>query len=138
MLGKKEKRAPEPWAKTMKLVDTSSWVHQIRRRGDPVVRARVEQLLRAGEAAWCPVVRLELWAGVGSDADRELLRAYRQSIPELPVSDAVWDDACDLADRCRRAGKTAPPHDILIAACARHHGVDIEHDDAHFDLLAHV
>jgi len=122
----------------MKLVDTSSWVHQIRRRGDPLVRARVEQLLRAGEAAWCPVVRLELWAGVGSDADRELLRAYRQRLPELPLTDAVWEEACDLADRCRRAGKTAPPHDILIAACARHHGVEIEHDDIHFNLLSQV
>jgi predicted nucleic acid-binding protein len=122
----------------MKLVDTSSWVHQIRRRGDPEVRARVEHLLRAGEAAWCPVVRLELWAGVGSDADRKLLRDYEQRIPELSISDAVWREACDLADRCRRAGKTAPPHDILIAACAGHHGVEIEHDDSHFDQLARL
>jgi hypothetical protein len=122
----------------MKLVDTSSWVHQIRRRGDPAVRARVEQLLRTGEAAWCPVVRLELWAGVGGDADRKLLRDYQRRIPELPVTDAVWQEACDLADRCRRAGQTAPPHDILIAACARHHRVEIEHDDAHFEQIARL
>ncbi len=122
----------------MKLVDTSSWVHQIRRKGDPVVRARVEQLLRGGEAAWCPVVRLELWAGVGSDLDRKLLRDYAQALPELPITDEGWQSACDLADRCRRAGRTAPPHDILIAACARHHRVEIEHDDAHFDLLAEL
>jgi predicted nucleic acid-binding protein len=122
----------------MKMVDTSSWIHQIRRRGDPTVRARVEQLLRTGEAAWCPVVRLELWAGVGSDADRNLLRAYEQGIPELPVTDEVWEKAYRLADGCRRSGKTAPPHDILIAACARHHGVEIEHDDFHFVLLAEL
>jgi len=122
----------------MKLVDTSSWVHQIRRRGDPAIRVRVEQLLRAGDAAWCPAVRLELWAGVGSEADRRLLRDYEKRIPELPITEAVWREACALADRCRRAGKTAPPHDILIAACARHHGVEIEHEDAHFDLLARL
>jgi len=56
----------------MKLVDTTSRVHQIRRRGNPIVRARVEQLLRSGKASWCPAVRLEPWAGVGSDADRNL------------------------------------------------------------------
>jgi predicted nucleic acid-binding protein len=72
---------------------------------------------------------------VGSDADRKLLRDYEQRIPELPITDAVWQEARELADRCRRAGKSAPPHDILIAACARHYGVEIEHDDAHFDQL---
>ena len=119
----------------MKLVDTSSWVHQIRRRGDPSVRARVEELLKAGEAAWCPIVRLELWAGVGSASDRALLRDYQQRLPELDINSEVWQKACDLADRCRRAGKTAPPHDIAIAACAKYHGVEVEHDDFHFELL---
>jgi predicted nucleic acid-binding protein len=40
-----------------------------------------------------------------------------------------------LADRCRAAGKTAPTNDILIAACARHHQVEIEAADSHFDFL---
>ncbi len=119
----------------MKIVDTSSWIHQIRRRGDPTVPARVEQLLRTGEAAWCPAVRLELWAGVGSDADRRLLRAYEQCIPDMAIIDEVWEKAFRLADVCCRSGKTVPPHDILIAACARHHGLEMEHDDFHFDLL---
>jgi hypothetical protein len=39
----------------------------------------------------------------------------------------------DLARRARRAGKTVPASDILICACARQHGVAIEHG---FDLLA--
>ena len=122
----------------MKLVDTSSWVHQIRRRGDPSVRARVEQLPRNGEAAWCPVVRLELWAGVGSDTDRKLLREYQKHLPELAMNGEVWEKACELADRCRRAGKTIPPHDLAIAACAQYHGVEIEHEDEHFSVLSAV
>ena len=79
------------------------------------------------------MVRLELWAGVGGHADRKLPRDYQRRLPELPVTDPVWREACDLADRCRQAGQTAPLHDILIAACARRHRVEIEHDDAHFD-----
>ncbi len=122
----------------MKLIDTSSWIHQIRGSGDTKVRARVEQLLLSGDAAWCPVIRLELWAGVGSDTDRRVLHAYQERIPELPVTNEIWDLACRLADRCRRAGLTVPPNDVLIAACGRHYGLEIEHEDSHFDLIAKV
>ncbi len=93
----------------MKLVDTSSWVHQLRRRGDATVRAKVEQLLLGGEAAWCPVVRLELWAGAGSKIDLKIPHAYQQRIPELAITSAVWDLAYGLADRSvGRAGGHHP------------------------------
>jgi predicted nucleic acid-binding protein len=119
----------------MKLVDTSSWVHQMRHKGDPTIRARVESLLQSGQAAWCPPVRLEIWAGVGNDTERRVLTVYEQRLPELPITDEVWQEACELADRCRKAGKTAPANDILIAACARHHEVELEAADSHFDFL---
>jgi predicted nucleic acid-binding protein len=120
----------------MKLVDTSIWVPALRRRGDEQVRARLRDLLLSGEAAWCPTVRLELWAGIGNDVERRMLREFEQRIPERPITDEVWQLACEMAERCRRLGKTAPPSDILVAACARHHGVTVEAADAHFDILA--
>ncbi|MGD0948417.1 MAG: PIN domain-containing protein [Candidatus Binatia bacterium] len=120
----------------MKLVDTSAWIHQMRSKGDPLVRARVEALLQAGEAAWCAMVRLEVWAGVGNERERSALREYEAVLPNLAIDDDVWQAAFDLASRARRAGKTIPPSDILIHACARHHGTEIEHADAHFDMLA--
>ena len=119
----------------MKLVDTSCWVHQMRHKGDPAIRSRVETLLQAGQAAWCPPVRLEIWAGAGNAAERRVLTIYEQCLPELPITDEVWKAACELADRCRSAGKTAPANDILIAACARHHQVEVEAADSHFDFL---
>jgi predicted nucleic acid-binding protein len=119
----------------MKLVDTSSWVHQIRSRGDSTVRERVEALLTAGAAAWCPQVRLELWAGARSDQDRKILRDYEKVLPELPITDAVWKLACDLGDRARRAGISPGAGDLLISACARHHSVELEHADADFEQL---
>ncbi|HMP76156.1 MAG TPA: PIN domain-containing protein [Kiritimatiellia bacterium] len=119
----------------MILIDTSLWVHQMRRKGDPAKRQRVENLLLSGEAAWCPMIRLELWAGVGNDRERAILKEYEQVIPEFSIDDEVWQEACELAERCRRAGKTAPATDLLIAACARRHKVALEHADRHFDLL---
>jgi predicted nucleic acid-binding protein len=119
----------------VKLVDSSSWVHCLRRGGNPDVVERVRRLLEGGEAAWCPAIRLELWNGVGADRDRRILRDFEETLPELPIGDDVWAGAHALANRCRRLGKTAPAVDVLIAACARHHGVDLEHDDRHFEFL---
>ncbi|HEX5421319.1 MAG TPA: PIN domain-containing protein [Gammaproteobacteria bacterium] len=117
-------------------MDTSCWVHQIRRRGDVAVRARVEALLAAGTAAWCPQIRLELWAGARSDHDRKLLRDYEKVLPDLAITEAVWRLACDLGDRARRAGIGPRAGHLLIAACARVHSVEIEHADSDFDRLA--
>lgn len=107
----------------------------MRLRGDPRVRSRVEALLRAGEAAWCAMVRLEIWAGVGDERERRVLREYESVVPELPIDERTWLDAFAIARRARDAGKTVPPSDVLIFACARRNGVEVEHADAHFDML---
>jgi predicted nucleic acid-binding protein len=119
----------------MKLVDTSSWIHQMRRVADAAVRERVEYLLATGLAAWCPIVRLELWAGVSGERERAALLDYEQRIPELSINDDAWQMGCELADRCRKTGKRVPPNDLLISACARYHGVEVEAADTHFDFL---
>lgn len=118
------------------MVDTSAWLHQMRSKGDPEIRARVEGLLRAGDAAWCSMIRLEIWAGIGDERERKVLGDYEAVLPELPIDDRVWLAAYDLASRARRAGKTIPATDILVFACARAHGVEFEHADGHFDMLA--
>lgn len=118
------------------LVDSSLWVHQLRRGGDPAKRDRVNALLENGEAAWCPAVRLELWRGVTNDAERKTLRRYEALVPDYAISADVWERAIRLADRGRASGTTVPLADLLIFACAKTHGLDIAHDDAHFDELA--
>lgn len=122
----------------MKLVDTSAWVQQMRPSGDAAVRSRVEELLRTGQAAWCAMVRLELWNGINNDAERERMRAYEAVIPDLPMTNDVWEAAFRLASRCRAAGRTVPASDVLIAACARAHGISIEHRDSDFELIAEL
>lgn len=63
------------------------------------------------------------------------MREYEAVIPELPIDEGVWEAACALASRSRHAGTTIPAVDILVFACARHHGVEIDHADAHFEML---
>lgn len=118
------------------LVDSSLWVHQLRKGGESSKRDRVNTLLESGEAAWCPPVRLELWRGVTNDAERRTLRRYEALLPDYEISAEVWDRAIRLADRGLASGVTVPLADLLIFACAKIHGVDVAHDDAHFDELA--
>jgi predicted nucleic acid-binding protein len=118
------------------LVDSSLWVHQLRKSGDAAKRARVNALLESGEAAWCPVVRLELWRGVTNDAERRTLRRYEAILPSYEISSEAWDRSIRLADRGRAAGLTVPLADLLIHACARLNGLAVAHDDTHFDELA--
>lgn len=118
-----------------RLIDTSCWVHQLRRSGERAIQERVEDLLRAGEAAWCAPVRLELWMGVRNLQERRTLELYEQTITDLPITATVWSHACILAERCRRRGKTVPSMDAVIAACALVHKVELMHVDAHFEHL---
>jgi predicted nucleic acid-binding protein len=118
------------------LVDSSLWVHQLRKSGDSAKRDRVNALLESGDAAWCPPVRLELWRGVTSDAERKTLRRYEALLPSYEISPEVWDRSIQLADRGRSAGLTVPLADLLIFVCARLNGLEVAHDDSHFDELA--
>ena len=117
------------------LVDSSLWVHQLRKSGDPAKRDRVNALLESGEAAWCPAVRLELWRGVTHDAERKTLRRYETLLPDYEISAEVWQRSIQLADRARASGVTVPLADLLIFVCAKVHGLELAHDDTHFDEL---
>jgi len=117
------------------LVDSSLWVHQLRKGGDSAKRARVNGWLHDGLAAWCPPVRLELWRGVTNDAERKTLKHYEAVLPDYEISSTVWERAMRLADRGRAAGVTAPLADLLIFACAKEHKVELAHDDHHFVQL---
>ena len=119
----------------MKLVDTSSWIHQLREDGDAAVRRRVDALLLAGEACWCAMVRTELWIGARGTREKKILREYEQVLPELEIGSVIWDEACELARRARAAGLTCPAPDVVIAACARHYQAGVESEDGHLAAL---
>ena len=119
----------------MILLDTSVWIEGLRDSGNAVIRRRVHDHLKASRVCWMPMIRLELWNGVGSDEDRQTLKRWEQTLPELDITPEVWELACELASRCRAKGRTVPHGDVVIAACARHHGVAIETTDKHFEWL---
>ena len=106
--------------------------------GYTAVAARVHALLASGDAAWCPLIKLELWNRARGQHEQRVLSDMERDLPELEISQEVWLLAYDLARGARRQGKIVPASDILIAACARHHGVELEHADSHFEVLAAI
>ena len=85
-----------------------------------------------------PLVRLELWNGARGKAERSVLKEMETILPSLVMDAAVWDRAVALAAGARAKGITVPATDLLVAACARHHGVALLHHDGHFDLIAEL
>lgn len=117
------------------LVDSSAWVEAMRKRGDPAARSAVADLLRNGSAVICDFVRLELWNGARGQEEKAWLRSLEESVETLETTVEVWEEARDLARRCRSKGITIPSSDLLIAACAGRHQAGLLHRDAHFDRL---
>ena len=119
----------------MKLIDTSSWVEYLR-DGKSAAGDSVEVLVLSGEAAWCDVTLVELWHGVRGAKEKRELAEMENEIERIPVDAAVWRLASKLALRSREKGINVPISDIITAACAAAHGLDLEHCDRHFnDLL---
>jgi predicted nucleic acid-binding protein len=119
----------------MKLIDTNCWTQALRRKGEPTVRARVAELLNKGEAAWCQLIRLELWRGANNDWDKELLEHLESQVKMLAISMQVWDRSVYFSQQLRAEGITVPLPDLVIFACACVHDVAVEHHDKHFELL---
>lgn len=117
------------------LVDTSAWIETLRAGGDPAIRAQVSALTAEDRAVLCDLVRLELWNGARGTAEHRLLRQLEQQLETVPATEDVWILACEMARSARGKGLTVPASDILIAACARSHGLGIVHCDRHFDSL---
>lgn len=117
------------------IIDTSAWIEALRVDGDREVRRRVAGLLTEGRACLADIVRLELWNGARGEQEKAELARIEENLPLLETNQDVWRLACDLARACRKQGATVPATDLLVYACAMHHGAEIEHCDEHFDLI---
>lgn len=120
------------------LIDTSCWIEALRKNGDTSVREQVKKIILNDLAVSCDFVLLELWNGARGEHERRVLKEYESVIPCLPTTQEVWDRAKELAIRLRASGATIPASDLLIAASALHHEVELLHRDTHFEKILAV
>lgn len=64
------------------------------------------------------------------------LRAQFDTMLMLVTPLALWRDAADLGQRCRRRGVNAGSLDLLIASTALYHNAELVTFDADFERIA--
>ncbi len=120
------------------LIDTSSWIGALPKKGNADTRDRVRTIMLEERATLCDMILLELWNGAKGEAERRMLKELEPEIICLPTTADVWAFAKNLAQKCRKSGKTIPSTDILIVSCGIVNKVSIESLDKHFTTLTHI
>jgi predicted nucleic acid-binding protein len=117
------------------LLDNSAWV---RLAALPEARANeIADLIVAGRIATCLPFLLESGYSARNLADRDALRARLDALPRFPL-DADVERRVDDAQRQLTAigHHRLPPVDLLVAAMADRHELDVLHYDSDYDVLA--
>ena len=100
--------------------------------------ARVAPLIEAGLVATCPVVDMEVLYAARRRDDYERMRRDRTLAYEyLPVDDEEWQRAIQLQGALASRGqlRAVGIPDLLIAATAERHRVDVLHYDRDFEHI---
>lgn len=116
------------------LVDTSAWLHALRKEYNPDIKDRLDQLLKENQVITAGIIKLEILGGTKSEKEFQRLKKRLDSLEECETDIPLWEKAYDLAFQLRRNGITIPYTDILIAAAALAHEATLLHEDVHFDL----
>ena len=117
------------------LIDSSAWIHALRKDGNEAIRLAVKSCLNDGSACFCEPVLLELWNGARGIAERRVLAEFQNVLEIIPTTDQVWARAYQIASRARAKGVTVPAIDILIFSIAAVQELSLLHDDDHFVRL---
>ena len=117
------------------LVDTSAWILALRKNYLPVLKDRIEYLLKENAIVTIELVKLELLGSTKTEKEFQRLKSRLDALDTVKCDSPLWQEAVDLAFKLRREGVTVPYTDILIAASALKIQATVIHVDAHFDLL---
>jgi predicted nucleic acid-binding protein len=118
----------------MRLVDSSAWVEFFRKKGNPMTKRRVAQLLESEQAAFTCPIRFELLSGARSGEEADLEAALRLS-SHIPFESADWREAASLERTLRTKGITIPRNDLFVATVGIRTGLVVACRDAHFDAV---
>ena len=122
----------------MYLVDTSVWIHALRRTGCPAIRDLLRPLIVEDRAAITEWILLELMTGLSrSEQKDDLLRRFAP-VTNIPFEAAWWQKAWEYAASLRMKGVSPTAADCFIATVAIHHNVELIHCDADFEQMTSI
>ncbi len=106
----------------------------------PTVRARLEPIIEAREAATCAIVDLEVLYSTRNQTEHARVRARRKlAYRRVELNEAIFERAIYVQGRLAGLGRhRLPIPDLIIAAAAEAGGLTVLHYDADFDAIAAV
>ncbi|MBF0564958.1 MAG: PIN domain-containing protein [Nitrospirae bacterium] len=119
----------------MYLIDSSAWIEYLRPDGSQYVKTRVKEVLTKEDVITCGIVVIEIMRGARDRNDFNVLSGALNSLPRIPIDDAVIDRAAHWGYMLDREGKVIPTTDLLIASASFNKAV-LLHVDTHFRLIA--
>src|SRR5712691_641627 len=117
----------------MILVDASVIIEYLQSH-DP----KLLSVLQSSGAAICGVTRAEVLAGSRSSKQRQRLVALLDSLSQIALDDAIWDDVGDHLATLRTSGITVPFTDAVLSALAIVMDIELWARDQHFPLVQRV
>jgi len=117
----------------MILVDTSVLVRYLR-TALPAIR----EVLVSTECAICGVTRAEILHGARTPHDANDLCEAMDAFIQLPIPQTTWDHLGHHLASLRASGLPMPFQDVLLAAVAIDHDVELWAYDAHFRMIQGV
>ncbi len=99
------------------LADTSVWIHYFRRRKPEVHRA-LNQLMDELRLSIAPSIVAELLAGARGKEEIAQAEELLGMLPCVDLEKGDWIEAGRFSRECRRAGRSVPLLDCLLAAAA--------------------
>jgi len=118
----------------MYLIDSSLWIEYFRPHGSKKVKDRLKEILRREEGCCCGVIVVEVLRGAKTEKDWNMLWEALASLPQLPIDEAVVEQASKWGFLLDRKGKTASTTDLLIASAA-HKNAKLIHIDSDFEMI---
>jgi predicted nucleic acid-binding protein len=113
------------------LPDTCAWIDYFR-PGTTSLGARLEEAINATAVYACGPVLYELVQGARSEKERAELSNALSALPFLEMTEDLWVKAGQLSALLRKAGRTIPFSDILIATLALENNLTVMTVDDHF------
>ena len=118
------------------LIDKSA----VARIQHPTVRARLEPIIEAREAATCAIVDLEVLYSTRNRTEHAQVRARRAwAYRRVELTEPLFERAISVQGLLAGRGRhRLPIPDLIIAAAAEAAGLTVLHYDADFDAIAAV
>jgi len=119
------------------LIDASLWIDFTRARSPRTLKRFIAPYILHPDACLAEPIAFEILRHATAAEAKQLTQQF-QTFPTLATPAALWVQATDLGQACRRKNHTIGSLDLLIAAAALHHGAEVVTFDGDFQTIASV